>query len=473
MMTRTGGRRFPILVAVITAMAMLFSPVQAQEGSAPGGPGKRANVSEGGTDLPVDTSTTGEVDVGGAVTGDIDTAGDGDWFKMELEAGTRYQIDLEGKDTGRGDIGSPLIQLLYDADGNSITGTRDPNSGVGFNSRLIYTPSASAAYFVWVAADGSQEPATGTYTLSVIVLGANGVSEADTDIRNNTNTSGRIDVGASVTGSIGSNDTDWFRVDLEAGKTYQIDMEGRDTGRGTYTDPYLTIFDVTGVFSRKENDDGGENKNARLTYTPATSDRYFISATRGVAGLSDTGTYTLSVRDITPASADASLKSLSLSDSLGDDIELSATFSTETTSYTASVESTVASTTVTAETTDEDATAVIMINDVEDADGTVDLVAGYNVITVEVTAQDGTTTQTYTVTVLRAQPDDDDDSTDDTITSLLSRLDAGLTRYMDGGTLESDCGIPLGRQFWRRDSPGRPESRGIQLPGRVRPLVHG
>ena len=68
-----------------------------------------------------------------------------------------------------------------------------------------------------------------------------------------------------------------------------------------------------------------------------------------------------------------------------------------------------------------------MINGVEDADGTVDLVAGYNVITVEVTAQDGTTKQTYTVTVLRAAPEDDSMSTDDTITSLLSRLDVELT----------------------------------------------
>ena len=41
-----------------------------------------ANISEGGTDLPVDTSTTGEVDVGGSVTGNIGTAGDGDWFKV-------------------------------------------------------------------------------------------------------------------------------------------------------------------------------------------------------------------------------------------------------------------------------------------------------------------------------------------------------------------------------------------------------
>ena len=127
-------------------------------------------------------------------------------------------------------------------------------------------------------------------------------------------------------------------------------------------------------------------------------------------------------------SADASLSSLSLSDvPLGDmmpsDIPLSPEFSAETTSYAASVESSVASTTVTAETTDGDATTAIMINGVEDADGTVDLVAGYNAITVEVTAEDGTTTETYTVNVLRAQPEDDSMSTDDTITSLLSRLD--------------------------------------------------
>ena len=40
MLTRTDRRRFPILLAVIAAlaMAMLFSPVQAQEGSAPDKP---------------------------------------------------------------------------------------------------------------------------------------------------------------------------------------------------------------------------------------------------------------------------------------------------------------------------------------------------------------------------------------------------------------------------------------------------
>ena len=127
-------------------------------------------------------------------------------------------------------------------------------------------------------------------------------------------------------------------------------------------------------------------------------------------------------------SADASLSSLSLTDS---DITLSPEFSAETTSYTASATSSATSTTVTAETTDTNATVVIKVNGVEDADGTVDLVVGYNVITVEVTAQNGTTTQTYTVTVLRAAPTDTSTATDDTITSLLSRLDV---KAVDGAS---------------------------------------
>ena len=63
-------------------------------------------------------------------------------------------------------------------------------------------------------------------------------------------------------------------------------------------------------------------------------------------------------------------------------------------------------TTVTATPLDPDATTVIKLNGAVDADGTVDLELGSNnVITVEVTAEDGTTKKTYTVTVTREAPD--------------------------------------------------------------------
>ena len=59
---RTDRRRFPVLLTAIAALALamtlLFSPVQAQEGSAPGIEPDQS-VSEGDTDLPNDNSTPG------------------------------------------------------------------------------------------------------------------------------------------------------------------------------------------------------------------------------------------------------------------------------------------------------------------------------------------------------------------------------------------------------------------------------
>ena len=74
-------------------------------------------------------------------------------------------------------------------------------------------------------------------------------------------------------------------------------------------------------------------------------------------------------------------------------------FDSRTYSYTATAPPTTAETMVTAFPLDPDATTVTTLNGVEDDDGMVDLRVGSNTITVEVTAEDGTTMQTYTVTI--------------------------------------------------------------------------
>ena len=94
-------------------------------------------------------------------------------------------------------------------------------------------------------------------------------------------------------------------------------------------------------------------------------------------------------------SSDATLRSLSLSG-----LDFGA-FDTDTTSYTAEVANDVTQTTVTTVRNDVEATHAIKLDGVEDADGVVALAVGENVITVEVTAEDGVTTRTYTVTVTR------------------------------------------------------------------------
>ena len=267
-------------------------------GGAPGGPGKRANVSEGGTDCPDDNTTTCEVDVGGSVTGNIGTDTDEDRFAVVLEAGKRYQIDMEGQATSRGTQPNPVLDFFN----VSTFIEQDNDDGVGDNARLVYTPTVAGTYYINAA---TGDDAQGTYTLSVIVLGANGASEADTDFPATTATTGRVDVGASATGNIGaSGDQDWFKVVLEAGKTYQIDMKGSVRGGGNLTDTRLSnIRDSSGnEISGTQNDDIdalNDNYDSQTTFTPTEAGAYYLVALGG--GVTVTGTYTLSVRDITPS----------------------------------------------------------------------------------------------------------------------------------------------------------------------------
>ena len=56
--------------------------------------------------------TSGGVAVGGAAIGEIDTAGDRDWFAVELVAGRTCTIDLRGSPTGDGTLKS-RNQLMW------------------------------------------------------------------------------------------------------------------------------------------------------------------------------------------------------------------------------------------------------------------------------------------------------------------------------------------------------------------------
>ena len=75
-----------------------------------------------------------------------------------------------------------------------------------------------------------------------------------------------------------------------------------------------------------------------------------------------------------------------------------------TTGYFASVANDVTQTAVTPTVNNDGATYAIKLGGVTDADGVIPLAVGSNVITVEVTAEDGNTAKTYTATVTRAAP---------------------------------------------------------------------
>ena len=125
------------------------------------------------------------------------------------------------------------------------------------------------------------------------------------DFSANTSTAGRIAVGDSVTGNIGSSgDQDWYAVELVAGVEYRIDLEGSETGVGTLADPLLRwLHDSGGAGIRgTRNDDGGQGDNARQEFTPTESGTYYISANGKGSG---TGTYRLSVTQVSPPAQEA------------------------------------------------------------------------------------------------------------------------------------------------------------------------
>ena len=260
--------------------------------------GEQVSVSEGATDLPTNTSTTGRVVVGGSATGAVGTRRDQDWFAVELEAGKIYRFDLEGSWYSDGTLYDPYLRGIHDAGGERIDNTSDDDEGRGLNSRVYFTPNEGATYYVAAGADRSY---TGTYTLSV--------TEIMDDYAAGTGTgTGSVAVDGSATGEIDYfGDEDWFAVELEAGTTYRFDLKGWNTNDGTLFDPSLRgIYDAYGNrIANTTDDDSGVYRNSRVYFTPTEDATYYVGAAavdRDPAGGFGTyiiGTYTLSVTGVT------------------------------------------------------------------------------------------------------------------------------------------------------------------------------
>ena len=135
-----------------------------------------------GGDFSEDVDTTGTVEVGGSVTGEIEAQADEDWFAVTLEAGRTYQIDMEGSSTDGGTLENPFLYAMRDANGSylrhadgwlDVVSTADRDSGEGLNARVTFTPDEDATYYVVAGngghmhADDSHGRSLGTYTLSV------------------------------------------------------------------------------------------------------------------------------------------------------------------------------------------------------------------------------------------------------------------------------------------------------------------
>ncbi|MFN3350903.1 matrixin family metalloprotease [Pseudorhodoplanes sp.] len=106
------------------------------------------------------TAPFGQVAAGGSSTGNLEAAGDRDWFRITLTAGITYAFELKGAASGNGTLADPYL-YLYSSAGNLIA--FDDDGGSLQDSRIVYTAAASGTYYLGAAA--YDDAGTGTYRL--------------------------------------------------------------------------------------------------------------------------------------------------------------------------------------------------------------------------------------------------------------------------------------------------------------------
>jgi Ca2+-binding RTX toxin-like protein len=105
------------------------------------------------------------------------------------------------------------------------------------------------------------------------------------DLAANSGTDGMIPLYGTGSGSIAlARDMDWFRVSVQAGKAYTLDLKA---AAGSTLDTYLRLYDANGRLVGSD-DDSGAGTNSMLSFTANATTHYFLSA-GGYGG--STGSY--------------------------------------------------------------------------------------------------------------------------------------------------------------------------------------
>ena len=249
------------------------------------------SVTEVVDDFAASIETTGTVEVGRSARGEVQYAGDVDWFAVDLVEGKTYRVDVEETPNAAHLLVDPYLRGIHDAEGNFIEGTKDDDGGDSWNSRTEFTATESATYYV---AAGSFGPRRGTYKVSV----TESIDDFADDFAASIETTGTVEVGGSVPGEIQyAEDVDWFAIELVAGKTYRVDLEKDTSASRPLRDPYLQgIHDAQGNFIEgTKDDDSGSGNNSRTEFTATESATYYVAA--GAYGFEE-GSYTLSVEEL-------------------------------------------------------------------------------------------------------------------------------------------------------------------------------
>jgi len=155
-----------------------------------------------------------------AINGDIDGAGDVDYYALNATAGSQFEIS-QG-------VGSSEITLtLLDENGNTVATRPYQSTYQNEESLLIANASETGTYYLRVEGEAGDR-----YSIGV------GITEPDTYEPNDAIDSAMaIDAGGGVTGTILRGDTDYFAIEAAAGERLAVNATGIGSSRATLFGP--------------------------------------------------------------------------------------------------------------------------------------------------------------------------------------------------------------------------------------------
>lgn len=200
--------------------------------------------------------------------------GDADWFVVELVEGRPYRINVESMDPNP--LADPLL-TIYDAQGNQVAS--DDDGGRGLNAYLNFASATGGPYFLGVSSFG--DTGAGRYQIRV----------TDTDVPGHPYTDELLDAAddARLSRIEMPGDLDNYRVSLEGGVTYLIDVSG--AGENPLADPFVAIVNDENTRITSD-DDSGDGLDARVRFRPEASGDFLIQAS-GLGG--STGDYEVKI----------------------------------------------------------------------------------------------------------------------------------------------------------------------------------
>jgi|GEM_PF-967819 len=238
----------------------------------------------------IDTNAT--VTIGGSSIGAIECANDIDWFRVNLNSGYTYTIQLQGQPSSHGTLTDPFLSGIYNSSGDYIYGTTNDDFGNSTESKTTFIPTNSGTYYLSASAYALL---TGTYTITVTE------QPIPFDLPASTATTATIAIGGVLHGMINSShDVDWVKATLRAGQGYVIELNADSSASYSLTDPrFVGIYNSAGTLIREtSNDDYGIGYNSRVTFIPRSNGTYYLAA----GGFGDlTGAYELRLSSTTTA----------------------------------------------------------------------------------------------------------------------------------------------------------------------------